>query len=267
MKDKLIEYVKTHGIPVTVVVAALTVIGSIVASYFTASSTERVADLNNSTELYKIANATMIEAQERSLIRIANLESKVQELTEQVHLLTAENQKLKTAVQRQFNEIRTIGAYAENLPNPAWLKTIDSTMLMINEQYVRTFGISKWKYLNKKDHEVWDATAADGYVRKDKVVVECRCAIITFEEIPAKPFVNIGPGNETKLWLVIKWPAVRTNETEIFGIGGMAFDPALYNIPVDDLTDDKIIYGQRIDQSTTTIIDNIAGLIPYEKWQ
>lgn len=112
-------------------------------------------------------------------------------------------------------------SYIQNLPIPAWLKSIDGKYLWINEAYCLEWGASSVDFEGKDDYQLWGREVALLIKNNDSRVIVEGVSIFAKELIPDNIHDVDGPSSN---WNVRKFP-VKNPEGRIVAIGGVAWKP------------------------------------------
>ncbi len=84
----------------------------------------------------------------------------------------------------------TLGSYIENIPAPVWIKKLNDEnqfeMLILNREYISTYGIDKIGYVGKTDYDFWPKEVADEFQEEDFSVYLSGESLTRMVPIPIK---------------------------------------------------------------------------------
>lgn len=120
-------------------------------------------------------------------------------------------------------------AFIENLPVPAWCKSVDGRMLWINYEYSQQWGLRPSDCEGKFDSDVWPAEVAQKFREHDLRVIHDRVTLATTEMIPEQPLNAFAA---RRLWNVRKFPVINSSN-QVVAVGGLAWLPT-DNVPHED---------------------------------
>lgn len=109
-------------------------------------------------------------------------------------------------------------SFIQNNPLPCWCKDVDGTMIWINEEYTKQWGIKPTEYEGKTDIDMWGETVGDQYRKNDLEVIISKTSIKTIEMVPKNP---LDPSKDLEEWHIWKFP-VLNEEGAIIAVGGIA---------------------------------------------
>lgn len=155
----------------------MTFAGTLVASYFIFAGSKFDSTSNKDVAVY-----------EQALKRINTLEQQVSLLNPKLMALTIENLQLKQLLGQEIDEIKLMRAIVDSFPFPTWVKYKDDNgeirMLTINNSYEFKFGISKAKYEQQRDVDIWPAAIANEFLKNDLFVLQSKRFINVIELVP-----------------------------------------------------------------------------------
>lgn len=129
--------------------------------------------------------ATVLERQKVLEATNATLMAKVMSLG-------VENVELQSMLKDNLTRTDLYQTFLDGLPFPAWIKKKTSTgkfrMVMINNAYAHKFNISKARYQDATDGEVWGAKIAKGFEAADNKVFNSKGYTLTRELFPSDGF-------------------------------------------------------------------------------
>lgn len=176
------------------------------------------AELNKTDAEIREAFRTQLLEQINSLSkRLSEMESLCQKQALELIDLRAQNSRLQTLMEDQFNHIAIMQCYYNNIPRPAWLKDADGFMYYINDAYEREWNISKYKYEGNPDSFVWPEQYAKEFRANDYIVAKEKRGMHFVEKVPVDPS-DLSKGDRT--WDVYKFPVIY--KEDFIGIGGIA---------------------------------------------
>ena len=93
-------------------------------------------------------------------------------------------------------------------PFPFWYKYSDGKMMMLNDEYCKTYHRCREDYLGKTDYDVWDKETADLYKKNDELTLNSQLGY------------TVTHNSEVDDTMIIKWriPGLAKNEYYIAGI-------------------------------------------------
>ena len=106
------------------------------------------------TDVLAISNDELDNAYQR----LSQLEASQLILNERLLNQQREIVDLRSQLNIKFNPSEYIGKFLDAIESPAWVKVWDGKdfrMLYINDAYTQYFGISRYKYKNMKDDDVY----------------------------------------------------------------------------------------------------------------
>jgi len=162
---------------------------------------------NNENNLLKIV-----------LERVEILEQRNEQLQAKVMVLGIEAVELKAQLSDNVTRKDLYQAFLDGLPFPAWIKRRGEDgvfrMIMINNSYVNTFGVSKARYEGNTDEDIWGEEIARGFKKADDEVFATKGYVLTRELIPQR-----GPDTKAAWSRVWKF-SIKLGESN-YGVGGV----------------------------------------------
>lgn len=213
-----------HLISTAVLVALVSGITSFATTQIQSRASQEAVELNAETKIIEIATNTITKENNRLIKRVADLEAKVDGLIKESLVKDKRIHEMETIIGQQFDKVKTLNAFPQYMPGPAWMKDVNSRMLLLNDAYTSEWSISRWRYVGKLDKDVWPEMIAEQFVENDQEVIKCECPIRTYEQVPKYALKPISAKNPLKWWVIWKWPVVKDNK--IFGLAGAAFEPS-----------------------------------------
>lgn len=126
------------------ILKTLGVLGSIMVAFFGFWAVQTETCTSQITALQKRVN----ELEDRSISYFSDKTN-----------LNIDLHKLQFELEKKENRIDIIESYLDKVPTPAWITQKESDgryrMVFINKAYAERYGISKDKYKNAFDNEVW----------------------------------------------------------------------------------------------------------------
>ncbi len=109
---------------------------------------------------------------------------------------------------------RTLTAFLDNLPDPAWLKDKDGNYLAINREMEVLYKRDRSEFLGKDDIEVWGEKEGGFYQKTDQIVLE--------SEKPMRFEARLFPDDDVHWYETVKTALII--DGEVFGTTGIARD-------------------------------------------
>ena len=110
---------------------------------------------------------------------------------------------------------RQIQDIVDNCPAVIYMKSVDGTYLLVNQQFEWLVKGKRNEILGRNDHAVFDRESADAFRENDELVVEEGEPIQVEELVPHK--------DGTHTYVSVKFP-LRDLEGEIYAVGGVSTD-------------------------------------------
>ncbi len=133
------------------------------------------------------------------------LERRVEERTAELEIV---NQQLR-------QQTRFLESIIGNAGSPIWVKGVDNRYLIVNGEWEKVSALSRHDVVGRTDHDVFPASKADFFLRKDREVM-MKGEPASFEEA-----VDAPTGQRTVL--TTKFP-ILSEVGEVIAVGGMAMD-------------------------------------------
>lgn len=169
----------------------------------------------------------------------------IKELRKEIKALREENTRLEIEITKLRHELEIFESTAGYSPLPSWRKTLDGTMLWLNEAYEKRFllpmGKTKSDYISHKDPEVWGEEIGRRFQAHDVEVVRTGKIATFMEEFPVEGVME--------RWLIIKYPARLSKDGPVVGVGGVAV------VSMSELH--KLSYNHADDQDLTMVDDYV----------
>lgn len=183
---------------------------TLICAFFLFTSTTFNTSTQENTSIY----ATAID-------RITKLEETIMKLQSQVMVMNIENIRLNRLLGNELIYEKVIAKHMDTLPIPAWIKCQQDdqsiTMLIINTQFVYSFGVSKARYQGSKDEGIFPKHKTDLWEQEDLKVIADKGFNFSFEKIPTV----INGKRENQEYQVWKYYISMPEDKQC--IGGMAF--------------------------------------------
>lgn len=118
----------------------------------------------------------------------ANSNAKIIELTSQVF-------RLQSQLDKDLNILDMFETFMNGLPFEAWLKEVQYDengeptfkMLSINKRYEFTHFVSKTRYRNSEDKDIWPDKVATEFRNSDLAVLRTKSSRVAYIEYPVRP--------------------------------------------------------------------------------
>ena len=152
---------------------------------------------------------------------IGELHRELEETRKKREALLRESVRLETELlvclsnsEKSYAEAyKIIANYIEDMPYPAWAKIVEDDgsvinfrMAMLNKEYEKLYGISRYHYVGKLDRDIWGEEIAKGFWENDNYSYQFKIKQETIETFPLDPH---SPIDEIKNPLVphnvVKW--------------------------------------------------------------
>ncbi len=149
---------------------------------------------------------------------------------------------MKESEQILSNSEMLLNSFINNIPDPAWLKSLDGKYLAVNQAECDLYDLEPIAFLNKTDEEIWGSNPEHNFSSLDHYVIE--------NKLPARFEYELVNNNES-VWLeVVNTPILKNNA--VIGTTGIA----------RDITSRKIIESALIDseERLKAILNNIPDL-------
>ena len=110
---------------------------------------------------------------------------------------------------------KLLQAIMDNTPVVMTIKDASGRYVMVNRRFTEVFEVAMSNVIGKTDHELFDAEAADRFLRNDQEVVARGRPIETEEVVPLRS----GP----RTFMLLKFP-VETSGGQVLTVGGISMD-------------------------------------------
>jgi hypothetical protein len=153
--------------------------------------------------------------------RMNKLEETIMKLQSQILVMNIENIRLNRLLGNELQFEKVIAKQMDSFPIPAWIKCQENDksikMLMINTQFVYSFGVSKARYNGSADADIFPKYKADLWEIQDRKVIEDKGYSFSYEVIS-----TVSEGTKiNKEYQVWKYYISMPEDKQC--IGGMAF--------------------------------------------
>lgn len=134
-------------------------------------------------------------------------------------------------------------SFIDNLPDPAWLKSIDGKYQATNQANVELHNLKFEDFYNKTDEEIWGESQARDYTASDRYVIENKLPVRFENELITKD-------NRSVWHEIVKTPLIK--DGQVIGTTGIA----------RDITDRKIVETALLDSEhrMKAILNNMPDL-------
>lgn len=215
MTDRVVDATKSNWIVIVVSVLVSNAV-TLTAGYFAFKGQVHEVNLNaQSTFVQQLMDEIKKHKVDIMHLQRENVNLRKESIETQHEIAT-----LRRKLAEQFDERKTLLAYFDYMPGPAWMKNSKSEMIYINRKYSDQWNVSSLKYKGKTDHEIWPKQVADEFVKSDREVLIKGTSIVTFESVPKNALVPVGKNNPLVTWKIWKFPVVLNGE--VAGVGGIA---------------------------------------------
>ena len=136
-----------------------------------------------------------------------------------------------------------LNSFINNIPDPAWLKSLDGKYLAVNQAECDLYNLEPGAFYNKTDEEIWGSNPEHNFSSLDHYVIE--------NKLPARFEYELIKNNNESVWLeVVNTPILKNNT--VIGTTGIA----------RDITARKIIETALVDseERLKAILNNIPDL-------
>lgn len=215
MTDKVVQNAKSNWITIVLSIIVSNAV-TLTAGYLAFKGQVHEVDINAQSQFVQ---QLMTEIKEHKVELVA-LRKENEQLRKDQIVTQHEIASLRRKLTEQFDEHKTLLAYFDYMPGPAWMKNKSSEMIYINRKYSEQWNVSMLKYKGQTDHEIWPEEVADAFVKNDKIVLRKGGPIVTHEKVPRNALMEIGKNNPLETWKIWKFPVVLHGE--VVGVGGIA---------------------------------------------
>lgn len=92
----------------------------------------------------------------------------INQLRREVNILHNKLEKLNVLIRDLDSSLLRSNAVSLSFPFPFWYKSADGKMIMLNDEYCKTYHKCREDYIGRTDHEVWDKETADKFKTNDE---------------------------------------------------------------------------------------------------
>jgi diguanylate cyclase (GGDEF)-like protein/PAS domain S-box-containing protein len=108
-----------------------------------------------------------------------------------------------------------LNSFINNIPDPAWLKSIEGKYLAVNQAECDLYDLEPSAFINKSDEEIWGSDLAKNFISLDNYVIE--------NKLPARFEYEVKNDDSEPIWLeVVNTPILKNNH--VIGTTGIARD-------------------------------------------
>jgi PAS domain S-box-containing protein len=113
------------------------------------------------------------------------------------------------------NSEMLLNSFINNIPDPAWLKSIDGKYLAVNQAECDLYNLTPESFYNKTAEEIWGPDLAQSFNALDNYVIE--------NKLPARFEYEVNKNGSGPIWLeVVNTPILKNNQ--VVGTTGIARD-------------------------------------------
>ena len=172
---------------ISIILGAIGVVGGIIFNFY------RVNKLLKENEYKNVINSQRVD--------ISSFRGEIKVLNDKIETLNTMIRELDSALLRS-------NAISLNFPFPFWYKYSDGKMMMLNDEYCKTYHRCREDYIGKTDYDVWDKKTADKFKENDLITLNSQLGY------------TVTLNHEVKDTIIIKWriPGLLKNEYYIAGI-------------------------------------------------